>query len=129
MRLRWTATWRSSGAVLANDASAGFDAGAGYFFQSPGPVLVGDFNGDLVVDAADYTVWRNSSGQVGSNLPADGNGDGAVNRADYLLWKRNFGGAMANGSLVGGASVPEPAAIALAGIAFLCCATFRFRNR
>ena len=35
----------------------------------------GDFNEDGQVDAADYTVWRDSSGQVGAGLAADGNRD------------------------------------------------------
>src|SRR5690606_10244091 len=52
----------------------------------------GDFNEDGVVDAADYTVWRN---QLGGSMPpfsgADANGDGVVGSADYLIWKSGFG--------------------------------------
>lgn len=36
-----------------------------------------------VVDAADCTVWRDSPGDTGSDLPADGTGDGGVYRVDY----------------------------------------------
>jgi autotransporter-associated beta strand protein len=54
-------------------------------------VLPGDYNGDLVVDAADYTTWRDTLGQTGGNLAADGNGDFTVNQADFELWKQNFG--------------------------------------
>ncbi len=56
------------------------------------PVHPGDFNDDGVVDAADYTVWRNNLGA--SDETAIGNhGDGlnGVDTADYLLWKTNFG--------------------------------------
>ena len=69
--------------------------------------LAGDFNGDGIVDAADYVVWRNNVGQFGSSLSADGNGDGTVDLADYGIWKANFGRGAGSGSFVI-ASVPEP---------------------
>jgi hypothetical protein len=72
--------------------------------------LTGDYNGNGVVDAADYTVWRNSLGQMGSGLAADGDGDNQIDADDYDVWKSQFGqvapGAGA-GSLAGEA-VPEP---------------------
>jgi hypothetical protein len=78
---------------------------------------VGDYNGDLRVDAADYTVWRNSLGtSVAAGTGADGNGDGTVDGLDYALWRRSFGmdvvvagGASGSGS-IGAATIPEPAA-------------------
>ena len=36
--------------------------------------LVGDYNADGAVNAADYVLWHNSMGATGSSLPADGNG-------------------------------------------------------
>jgi hypothetical protein len=64
--------------------------------ESVAPPLPGDYNGDLVVDAVDYTVWRNSLGaSVDSFHGADGNGDGSVGSADYKLWKRQYGKGMA----------------------------------
>jgi hypothetical protein len=54
--------------------------------------LVGDYNRNGVVNAADYTVWRDARGQtVAPFAGADGNGDGLVNDADYALWKSNYG--------------------------------------
>jgi hypothetical protein len=50
----------------------------------------GDYNGNGHVDAADYTVWRNTLGST-SALAADGDGSGTVDEADYALWKTNFG--------------------------------------
>lgn len=71
--------------------------------------LVGDYNGNQVVDAADYTLWRNSLGREGMGLAADGNGDNKVNDADYTLWKSNFGDTAGGGSAESEATVvPEP---------------------
>jgi len=82
------------------------------------PILPGDYNRNGVVDAADYTVWRDSLGQSGADLVADGNGDGVINSDDYDVWKSNFstvagtGGGLAE-SFSAGQSIPEPAAIIL----------------
>ena len=73
------------------------------------PELQGDYNGDGVVDAADYTVWRDSFLSIGSDLPADGDGDGFVGNSDYDLWAANFG----ESDLSTSTAVPEPHALAL----------------
>ena len=52
--------------------------------------LVGDYNFDGAVDAADYVVWRKTEGST-TDLRADGNGDGRVDQADHELLKSNFG--------------------------------------
>ncbi|MEQ8847496.1 family 10 glycosylhydrolase [Botrimarina sp.] len=70
-------------------------------------VLEGDYNDDGLVDAADYTLWRDTFLQFG-DLPADGNGDGFIGNADYDLWAANYGASAANA-----ATIPEPAAVAL----------------
>jgi hypothetical protein len=57
--------------------------------------VAGDYNGDGSVNAADYTVWRNTQGSA-DDLRADGNGDGVVDQADYDLWKSNVGAAVAH---------------------------------
>lgn len=72
-------------------------------------VLAGDYNLDGIVDAADFTVWRNSLGRSGTNLPADGNGDGVVNATDFMLWKSNFGNTSSGSGVLTGGVVPEPA--------------------
>lgn len=68
----------------------------------------GDYNSDGIVNAADYTLWRDSLGSSGSGLPADGNNDGTVNQQDYQYWKARFGNT-ANGG--GSVSVPEPSSL------------------
>lgn len=56
----------------------------------------GDFNHDLSVDAADYSVWRDQLGQsVAVGTGADGNFDGVVDQADYQLWREQFGTVIA----------------------------------
>lgn len=56
------------------------------------PRLLGDYNGDNVVNAADYPVWRDS---LDSNVPgfsgADGDGNGRIERSDYDVWRANYG--------------------------------------
>ncbi len=73
--------------------------------------LAGDFNENGVVDAADYTVWRDSLGRMGDALAADANHDQIVDQDDYAIWKTNFGQTQesSSGSGVGGVGqVPEP---------------------
>ena len=76
--------------------------------------LLGDYNHNLIVDAADYVVWRNQLGSTGSGLAADGNGDNMVNQLDYSVWKANYG-ATAGGAAAATqyASVPEPSTVLL----------------
>jgi T5SS/PEP-CTERM-associated repeat protein len=57
--------------------------------------LLGDYNGDGAVDAADYTVWRDSVGAtVAGYFGADGNGNGQIDEADCDVWKAHFGNAL-----------------------------------
>jgi hypothetical protein len=83
-------------------------------------VLAGDYNGNGVVDAADYSVWRNSMGDVGSGLAADGDGNGRIDDADYTVWKSNFGDTGGTGAIhTVAATVPEPASFVAAALAIL----------
>ena len=75
-------------------------------------VATGDYNGNGVVDAGDYVVWRNSQNQTGAGLAADSNGDGVVNGTDYSFWRSRVGNVIGAGLGTGGA-VPEPAAVTL----------------
>jgi len=60
----------------------------GAFELQPVP-LVGDYNGDGSVDAADYVVWRKFLST--SNDMADGDGSGVVDQPDREIWQENFG--------------------------------------
>jgi hypothetical protein len=86
-----------------------------------------DFNGDGVVDLADFAIWQAHVGIMSgaSVLDGDADGDGDVDGADFLKWQRNVGKPMpwtGSGSGSGSSSqlsaVPEPASLML-----LACGT------
>lgn len=72
--------------------------------------VAGDYNGDGAIDAADYTVWRDTLDST-SDLRADGNGNSVIDAGDYDVWRTNYG---AGGGLSAAAAAPEPAGLALA---------------
>lgn len=83
--------------------------------------LPGDYNNDRVVDAADYTVWRDHLGSQ-TVLPHDVS-PGSVTQADYDVWRMNFGRSLAE--FTSAAAVPEP----LSGVLFLMGAALLHRLR
>ena len=76
--------------------------------------LIGDYNGNGTVDAADYTVWRNNVGNNGSVLGPnrDPDNSGNVGPDDYASWKQNFGATGPGAGSQSGA-VPEPTSLIL----------------
>jgi hypothetical protein len=90
-------------------------------FSDSSSVVYGDYNGNGVVDAADYTVWRNNLGQLLS-LPGESPSaitPGYVDDEDFNFWKANFGNTAGLGS-ASIATVPEPSIWALSGSMLLC---------
>jgi hypothetical protein len=77
---------------------------------TPGQDLVGDYNEDGTVNAADYTVWRDG-----------GSPDDTI--AGYNLWKANFG----NSGGGAGSAVPEPSSCILVLTAIVAWAGLRRR--
>jgi hypothetical protein len=65
--------------------------------ESQANPLPGDYNFNGVVDAADYVVWRKTSGAT-IDLRADGNTNGIIDQGDYNLWRSHFGQVLAVGS-------------------------------
>ncbi len=97
----------SAGQLAFNFAIAGV-SGVAIWSETSTPLL-GDYNHNGRVDAADYTVWRNSLGQMGSDLDADGNGNDEIDAGDYDVWKMHFGESGGSGSsATTSAAVPEP---------------------
>jgi hypothetical protein len=69
--------------------------------------LAADFNGDGMVDAADYAVLR--KGAAVPNTPQN-----------YTLWRTNFDVSGGTGSNAAKAAIPEPACVRLVICAMLC---------
>lgn len=91
------------------------------------PNLAGDYNGDRTVNAADYSIWRDT---LGSTTDLRANGDNAnasanlIDQADYEAWKTRFGTVgtpvlmspriyIEASAISVGAAVPEPATCGL----------------
>jgi hypothetical protein len=54
--------------------------------------LIGDYNHNGNVDAADYVLWRrNLDTSVGPFFGADGDGDGMIDPDDHGVWRAQFG--------------------------------------
>jgi uncharacterized repeat protein (TIGR01451 family) len=63
------------------------------------PVENADFNGDTVVDTADYVVWRKFTGTtVPAGTLGDADGDTDVDDGDYAIFVNHFGESTGGGS-------------------------------
>ena len=94
-------------------------------FLPSGPA--GDYNNNGIVDAADYTVWRDKLGAPNGALLNDIDG-GMIDLDQYETWKENLGnhgsGAFAN------TPVPEPTSLLLfAAGTLLSLQSIRTRRR
>ncbi len=58
--------------------------------------IVGDANGDGVVDGADFLIWQRGYGHA-SNFDARGDVDGN----DFVIWQRTLGGAAGDADIDG----------------------------
>jgi hypothetical protein len=85
-------------------------------YGEPVPPLLGDFNVNGTVDAADYALWRNSV--VENALMPNGVGSGIFQgRAvpeDYDAWRAHFGESVIPSAAALGHLAPEPATVLLA---------------
>jgi hypothetical protein len=97
-------------------------------------LLPGDYNKNGIVDAADYTVWRD---HLGTSFDLNFNGDetgasaGVVDQADFDLWKAHFGEALGSGSAArspNSAALPEPPSVLLTTIGLATLAFIRWRR-
>jgi hypothetical protein len=76
--------------------------------------LDGDYNGDTIVDAADYVSWQKFAGTE-YPLPNDPDG-GLIGPAQYQTWRTNFARNFADG---GQFHTPEPSGALLLVIAIV----------
>jgi hypothetical protein len=85
--------------------------------------LLGDYNNNGTVDAADYVIWRN-----GGPLQNEGASPGTIDQEDHSFWKSRFG--MGAGLSAGGAAaVPEPNTVAVLSLCIVTLASCHFRRR
>jgi hypothetical protein len=82
----------------------------------------GDYNGNGVVDGADYTQWRN-----GGPLANEVHNAGNVSQEDYTEWRARFGNVQGSGAN-GGAVIPEPAGLLLVLLGSVACGLSRGRR-
>jgi parallel beta-helix repeat protein len=101
---------------MPRPVGAAIDIGAYEFAATPSAP---DYNHDGIVDAADYTVWRDTLGSA-TKLTADGNDTDIIDPGDYMAWKAHFGISGSGASTK--STVPEPATIVLALFALLLLA-------
>jgi hypothetical protein len=70
-------------------------------FELTSLTVPGDYNGNGIVDAADYVVWRKGLGTT-------------YTQNDYNVWRANFGRTAGSGSAaIATAAVPEPVTVVL----------------
>lgn len=109
----------------------------GAYQDNGSPILAGDdgsltaesadFNGDSIVDGADFLIWQRGFGAAGTGTPStgDANEDLNINAADLAVWKSQFGGP--GSSAVAVTSIPEPSTMILAA-GMVAAITFRRRR-
>lgn len=102
--------------VLSNNRSIDWV----HLIVNVGPLtaLAGDFNNDGLVDAADYSVWRDTQGSL-SDLRADADGDGDVDGDDYQTWFISYGAS--DSAIATSTTVPEPASLACVLVLGVAC--------
>jgi Dockerin type I domain len=103
-----------------------------YARSSPAaPSPTGDYNGNHVIDAADYVVWRNTLNQPASPFGsgADGNANGTIDAGDYNFWRANFGNNVVGLGSVAATAVPEPSTVSGGLLTLLSLRRLRSRNR
>ena len=77
--------------------------------------VVGDYNNDGTVNAADVTIWADHLGTPFELLIRDPANSGDVSPADYNSWLNNFGNSASGNS----AAIPEPTTLVAVLVAML----------
>jgi uncharacterized protein YegL len=97
----------------------------------PLPSLLGDYNLDNSVNAADFTSWRKTlTTSVAAYAGADGNGSGIIDAGDYDVWRAHFGQIAGSGSGAStDATVPEPATLVMLMLAAVGACLRRRRSK
>jgi hypothetical protein len=78
--------------VAFSTFTGAFNPATDFQLTVPSAALLGDYNGNGTVDAADYVQWRN-----GGPLMNEGHNPGAVTPEDYAEWQARFGNTSGGG--------------------------------
>jgi hypothetical protein len=114
------------GGRLAYMADFGF-AGQDSYITLLTPAQLGDYNGDGIVDDADYALWLETYGST-DELPADGNLDGSTSAADYVAWRKFAPQMNELLSATTEFSVPEPATTSAIAVSLMLLVLYRQRR-
>jgi hypothetical protein len=131
----FTTSFVSPGAYGGEVAILAWAGGTGLYdnfsIQVAGAPVVGDYNNNGVVDAADYVVWRKHLGETFQLVNEDPNvTPGMVTPEDYDVWRAHFGAAAAGSGPLSSSSVPEPSSLCISLIAAVAIsAVLRRRSR
>jgi autotransporter-associated beta strand protein len=100
-------TWGAPGSGATNTSSLFSGTGLLNITTLAAGGVTGDYNGNGVVDMADYVLWR--AGGTLQNDPTPG-----VQPADYDVWRANFNKpGSGSGSGLNSSAVPEPTTLVL----------------
>ncbi|MEM1304684.1 MAG: hypothetical protein AAGG46_07290, partial [Planctomycetota bacterium] len=80
--------WSNSGIA---DLTFDYLADVTEFSAAPVYFLEGDIDGNAVVSASDYTIWRDALSDPAAIPAADTDSDGVVDGDDLLVWQDQFG--------------------------------------
>ena len=87
-----------------------FNSGGDFSYERSTPAVIptGDYNGNGIVDAADYVIWRRTLDQTGltPGSGADGNSNGMIDAGDYTFWRSQFGSVVSGVGAVA-TTIPE----------------------
>jgi hypothetical protein len=100
--------------VIQDNRDYGFKT---YVLAEETSVLLGDYNQNETIDAADYTVWRDLFLVDDAILPNDPT-PGVIDESDYQYWKTHFGESLDEPGVGATSTVPEPSQFALALLGF-----------
>jgi hypothetical protein len=114
----WTLAWDTSTAAFGTHIIVARATDAAGLSADSMPALtislriIGDANGDGVVDGLDYGFWQDGYGKSSPTFATgDFNGDGAVDGLDYGDWQNHYGDSVAAAA----AAIAAPAAATAAG--------------
>lgn len=99
-------------------------------FIKPAGAIAGDYNGDGQVGTADYDKWSADFGKwVARGGGADGDGNGIVDAADYTIWRDALPGVLDGAGAAAAVPEPSMIMFAVFGAFIAAGGRARSRNR